>query len=31
MMSKLSNDNEDIKRITRHLEIQLQEIEFDFF
>jgi len=27
MMSKLSNNNDDIKRITRHLEKQLHEIE----
>lgn len=27
MMSKLSNNNEDIRRITKHLEKQLQEIE----
>ena len=27
MMSKLSNSNDDIRRVTRHLEIQLQEIE----
>lgn len=27
MMSKLSNNNVDIKRITKHLEKQLQEIE----
>lgn len=27
MMSKLSNNNDDIKRITKHLEKQVQEIE----
>ena len=27
MMSKLSSNSDDIKRVTRHLEVQLQEIE----